>query len=423
MDERTMIAHQPLDRLWREDRQWEEEKRRRRSTSGRPAGTRHPRSPTPTPRQPSGSSSPGLHDSGCTCAACRHHPSHSGPPGLQVIPAMMDDPSRGGEYARWVLRSLNVALRIRLPIEGVLGPAARAAIRTFQRRAGLPADGIVGPPTEAALIRATVDLQATGVRPRARIARPEREIVSSGDVAADRQVDRRNPRYVAWLQRALNANLGAALVVDGRFGPNTQAAVRTFQQRSGLAVDGKPGPLTERALIIAGGEPPLSAALSSSGNTGPQPQISSQLPIPGRGYYRYQPHREQFGLPETIRAIQAIGAVWQDRYPGAPRVGIGDISLQGGGRFGHHKSHQTGLDVDIRPIRRDGAEAGVTWRDAAYSRDLTRRLIDVIRTNGVLRVQYVFFNDPQIGRWPGITVKPWPGHDDHLHVRFLPAGR
>jgi murein endopeptidase len=31
----------------------------------------------------------------------------------------------------------------------------------------------------------------------------------------------------------------------------------------------------------------------------------------------------------------------------------------------------------------------------------------------VLRVQYIFFNDPAV-----TGVKPWQGHDDHMHVRF-----
>jgi hypothetical protein len=49
------------------------------------------------------------------------------------------------------------------------------------------------------------------------------------------------------LQAALNA-LGSRLVVDGKFGPRTEAAVRAFQARSGLRVDGKAGPRTHAAI-------------------------------------------------------------------------------------------------------------------------------------------------------------------------------
>lgn len=52
---------------------------------------------------------------------------------------------------------------------------------------------------------------------------------------------------VEWLQARLNAH-GAALVVDGRFGARTEAAVKAFQQSKGLEVDGIVGPLTWEAL-------------------------------------------------------------------------------------------------------------------------------------------------------------------------------
>ena len=49
------------------------------------------------------------------------------------------------------------------------------------------------------------------------------------------------------LQIALVA-LGYPLAVDGEYGPRTEAAVRDFQQRNGLAVDGIAGPDTQVAL-------------------------------------------------------------------------------------------------------------------------------------------------------------------------------
>ncbi len=49
------------------------------------------------------------------------------------------------------------------------------------------------------------------------------------------------------LQEDLNAR-GAALAVDGLYGPLTERAVRQFQARNGLAVDGVVGPRTQAAL-------------------------------------------------------------------------------------------------------------------------------------------------------------------------------
>ena len=50
------------------------------------------------------------------------------------------------------------------------------------------------------------------------------------------------------LQRALRRTPILGLVVDGVFGPTTEAAVRDFQQGASLPVDGVVGPLTWSAL-------------------------------------------------------------------------------------------------------------------------------------------------------------------------------
>jgi peptidoglycan hydrolase-like protein with peptidoglycan-binding domain len=50
------------------------------------------------------------------------------------------------------------------------------------------------------------------------------------------------------LQRALRRTPNLSLVLDGVFGPATEAAVRDFQEGAGLVVDGIVGPLTWAAL-------------------------------------------------------------------------------------------------------------------------------------------------------------------------------
>jgi peptidoglycan hydrolase-like protein with peptidoglycan-binding domain len=54
---------------------------------------------------------------------------------------------------------------------------------------------------------------------------------------------------VRTLQHLLRAR-HHAVTVDGIFGPETDAAVRAFQQEKGLAVDGIVGPQTWPALIV-----------------------------------------------------------------------------------------------------------------------------------------------------------------------------
>jgi len=129
------------------------------------------------------------------------------------------------------------------------------------------------------------------------------------------------------------------------------------------------------------------------------------------------PARQQFGLPETIHALLAIGAAWQIAHPDGPVLNIRDISLQGGGPMSGHKSHRQGIDVDIRPVRNDDKQEPLTFRSPAYAQDLTQQLVDIIRVNGILRVQFIFFNDPTIR-----GVQHWPNHNDHLHIRFFSPG-
>jgi len=70
------------------------------------------------------------------------------------------------------------------------------------------------------------------------------------------EVNRSTANYTRWVQSSLNKILGLRLAVDGVKGSQTNSAIRSFQQRSGLQVDGKVGPQTERALVAAGSGPP-----------------------------------------------------------------------------------------------------------------------------------------------------------------------
>lgn len=112
-----------------------------------------------------------------------------------------------------------------LAIDGIAGPATRQAVRRFQRRHGLTVDGIAGGETRAAL----------GRRGRPGLgSRPMRRGHTGWDVAA--------------LQFLLSTRGLGGAGLDGGFGPNTERAVRDFQSRAGLAVDGIAGPAVLNAL-------------------------------------------------------------------------------------------------------------------------------------------------------------------------------
>jgi hypothetical protein len=87
--------------------------------------------------------------------------------------------------------------------------------------------------------------------------------------------------YIRWIQESLNQVGRATLDVDGVLNPETTGAIRRFQQRHGLVVDGVVGPLTEQALIDAGASAPPHAVGNGSvpGSTAILESLETGAPI------------------------------------------------------------------------------------------------------------------------------------------------
>jgi len=120
---------------------------------------------------------------------------------------------------------------IGLAVDNSFGPDTENCVKRYQDSRGLVNDGLAGPATMASLRSGA---PAKHVPPAGRN-------LARGSVGDD----------VARLQAHLKANYplyAKKLVVDGSFGPATQAAVKEFQRRSGLSPDGSVGPLTRAAL-------------------------------------------------------------------------------------------------------------------------------------------------------------------------------
>lgn len=87
------------------------------------------------------------------------------------------------------------------------------------------------------------------------VAPPPIVVVPVGNKDIDLEYGSMGPQ-VAALQAGFNkvfpSYAGLPLAVDGDFGPATQHAVREFQNRAGLAVDGIVGPLTAASLARYG---------------------------------------------------------------------------------------------------------------------------------------------------------------------------
>jgi peptidoglycan hydrolase-like protein with peptidoglycan-binding domain len=117
-------------------------------------------------------------------------------------------------------------------------------------------------------------------------------------------------------QRALRRTPDLGLVVDGVFGPHTEAAVRSFQEGEGLDVDGIVGPHTWKALPDGGPMPVLERGSTGDAVLSLQTVLTNGAP----GQWNTTPQGEDgiFG-PNTkasVEAFQKFGRVPVDGIVG-----------------------------------------------------------------------------------------------------------
>jgi peptidoglycan hydrolase-like protein with peptidoglycan-binding domain len=250
-----------------------------------------------------------------------------------------------------------------LRVDGVFGATTDQAVRAFQADHGLTANGQTDERTWVALV-VRVETGSTGEAVKA-------------------------------LQRELNEKRLAGLVVDGLFNSPTKAALIAFQRHAGLAQTGIAGPLTWRYLISAFERPAFGSKVCDY-------QVGNGL--------------ADWGTAAAIGQIEAAAVTVV--AAGHGRVAIGDIGFEHGGRIPGHSSHRYGLDVDVRPMRKDARQCtwGGSYRLATYDRAATRDLIRAIRKSAPGHVKLIFFNDPVLIK-EGLT-RWFAGHDDHLHIRY-----
>jgi hypothetical protein len=153
----------------------------------------------------------------------------------------------------------------------------------------------------------------------------------------------------------------------------------------------------------------------------------TQLPVEGPSWVTWNPATDSgpnapdrlYGNERTIRAIVTVTDAYRAAHPEAARVVIGDISREGGGPMrDEHVSHQNGLDVDIyfprldRTLRAPRAPSEIDHR-------LAQDLLDRFVAAGA---QMVFVGYSTGLHGPAGVVIPYPGHENHMHVRFPRAG-
>jgi penicillin-insensitive murein endopeptidase len=170
---------------------------------------------------------------------------------------------------------------------------------------------------------------------------------------------------------------------------------------------------------------------------------ASRLALQGTGYQVMRPGRNRFyGHPRLVAFVEALGRQAAER--GWGRVLVGDMAQPRGGPTDYgHRSHQSGLDVDIwfrllaqgaPPLSRAEAEdlpmLSVVQADRGRldSARWSPRYTDLVRTAASAREVERVFVHPVIKRalceargddrsWLA-KVRPYWGHDAHFHVRL-----
>ena len=182
-----------------------------------------------------------------------------------------------------------------------------------------------------------------------------------------------------------------------------------------------------------------------------------QLPSQGPAHRWFRAAGHHYGTREIVDAIQFAAASVQQQYPGSPKLLVGDLSAQAGGKLPGHASHRTGRDADLlfymsslsgQPIEaagftRFGADGlaeletprGTQFVQFDIPRNwaLVRALVQapgpgvlwvfVSRPLEALLTEYAFAigEDPELV-WHAENVMLQPRnalpHDDHFHLRI-----
>lgn len=163
----------------------------------------------------------------------------------------------------------------------------------------------------------------------------------------------------------------------------------------------------------------------------------------GAGYH-VRDKNEAWGTPTTVQQLRRAFKAVHRKFRGTV-IAVGDISKEGGGPLAGHRSHQRGLDVDLSFVRKGQQvhkrlqhesartlDAGRTWFllhqflrggkvDMIFiDYALQKPLYEAARKAGVKTSQLdEIFQYPRGKRAGRGIIRHEPGHDDHIHVRFL----
>lgn len=178
-----------------------------------------------------------------------------------------------GLDVKYVMQRLYALGYYNKKVDEKFGAGMLAAVKAFQKKNGLTPDGVIGKKTLDSLFSDTA-LDADDLVPE-----PDEEKetlpLKKGDKGDEvKRVQRR--------LKELGYTVGTA---DGIYGTKTQSAVKVFQARNALTVDGKVGQRTLDKLFSESAVPAKGAApvIPDAGETTPDPDDGATTPDPDEG--------------------------------------------------------------------------------------------------------------------------------------------
>ncbi len=151
-----------------------------------------------------------------------------------------------------------------------------------------------------------------------------------------------------------------------------------------------------------------------------------------------------YGTQRTIDMLQAAAADVQERWPDAPELVVGSLSLRQGGPMRPHRSHQSGRDADLTYYHRGNVELpdfrdmSAETFDAVKNWHFFKTLIDTGEVQFIFvdyELQAILYEYarsigytesdleellqyPRGRRGAGGIIRHARGHQNHFHIRF-----
>lgn len=187
-------------------------------------------------------------------------------------------------------------------------------------------------------------------------------------------------------------------------------------------------------------EPALSIGRPNRG------QLRNGMPFPeGEHWVLRTVRRRHYASEFTVRSLITAITRYRELHPDGPPVRIGELSKRTGNRIKPHRSHRSGRDADIGYLGLDPAIGNAYWTKVTGNNNLdaerTWTFVKALLDTG--NVQYIFidrsiqlalskvaerelsteelaaiFEHPRRPDSHRAIIQHWPGHKNHMHIRF-----